>query len=270
MMIQLCFQRYGQQKEAMNAIWSDVIPVSQLLTAAWNFWAVFSQSKAPWDQRTPYDSNCNQQKPVLAKTPDIFDRLAKINWTDEFVKRDSIDLARTTLDRLATYARNRLFVSLHDWKEGKINAEQVKIQKEAFTGIIESIRDVLAMHNDYSLYQTLVRMNKTEPIKNPNFDKVLLENASCGYCMSHQYELVNSWYLPTFHVMTDWLQDTLDKNQKTGFNDGKKLVLARKGELYQKMMKTPLKEQSPAGTLSEADFKNCMIKCSKLAKIVLQ
>ncbi len=270
LLAEFCSQRYGRQKEVMNVLWSDVIPISQLLTAAWNFWAIFTQSGASWDLRKAFDDSWNHQKPILAKAPEIFEGLAKISWTDDFIKRDSIDLARTTLDRLATGARNRLLVSLHDWKEGKVNAEQVKIQKDAFIGIIELFRDVLALHDDYSLYRTLVRMNEVEPIANPDFDKVLLENASCGYCMSHQYELVNSWYLPTFRIMADWIQATLDKNQKTDFNDGKKLVVAKRGEIYQKMMKTPLKDQAPKGTPSEGEFKNCMTRGAKLAKTILQ
>lgn len=56
--------------------------------------------------------------------------------------------------------------------------------------------DILALHTDYSLAESFDRLNAIEPVLNPNFPKVLVENATAGYCASHHYESAEYWYKP--------------------------------------------------------------------------
>ena len=59
--------------------------------------------------------------------------------------------------------------------------------------------DLLALHTDYSLWESFLRLDAIEKVANPNFPQVLFENAANSYCMSHQYELARHLYAPRAH-----------------------------------------------------------------------
>ena len=65
--------------------------------------------------------------------------------------------------------------------------------------------DLLALHTDYSLWESFLRLDAVEKVRNPGFPKVLFDNASCKYCRSHQYELARHWYAPRMKMMAERL-----------------------------------------------------------------
>ena len=101
--------------------------------------------------------------------------------------------------------------------------------------------DLLAQHTDYSLYDTLRRLDAVHPVANPSFGQVLIDNASCYYCRSHQYELARHWYLP---VMLDRVQamcKRIEAGDRTPFSYGSAFA----DELHAKLLKTPLDSMRP-------------------------
>lgn len=270
LLAKFCKDRYGKQADSLNAIWKEVMPASQLLSAAWNFWSIYNRSRTDWNNTGAWVNEYDKQIPVLKITPSIFKKLSGIEWTDEFTRRDSIDLARTTADRLLTLARIRLFRDLNLWKEGKTQAEQVKNSADAYEDLTKAMADLLALHDDYSIYKTFVKTNAVEPIRNPEFSKVLLDNASCGYCMSHQYELVKNWYLPTFCEITDWARSCVKDNRKTDFTKARADIIKKRIELYNKTMATPLEKMAPVMPQTHENFVSVMKRMEKDANIIVE
>ena len=116
------------------------------------------------------------------------------------MRRDAIDLARTAADRLISAARVKLLATYHDWKAGTASPASVKAAADAYVALGRAFADLLALHTDYSLYESYQRLDAVEKIRNPDFEHVLYDNASCGYCRSHQYEVAQYWAVP---AMTD-------------------------------------------------------------------
>ncbi|MDO4571365.1 MAG: hypothetical protein Q4D38_13345 [Planctomycetia bacterium] len=138
-----------------------------------------------------YEKMTGVSLPLVSESnaEEIFRALSQIHWNDPFLRRDTIDLARTTATKKA----------------------------DAFIALAEGMRDILALHEDYSLYETWERCNAIEPIQNPNFGWVLLDNASCHYCRSHQYELMDRWYLPVVREIAGSVKEYVSGERKDTF-----------------------------------------------------
>ena len=95
------------------------------------------------------------------------------------MRRDTIDLARTAADRL--------MLALMGNPNG--NARNIAALMDGFT-------DLLALHTDYSLAESMDRLDAIERIRYPGFGKTLFANAVNGYCASHHYEAFAYIYLP--------------------------------------------------------------------------
>ena len=268
---EFCAQRYGSQAEALNAIWLDVLPISQMLGWGGNFWSqAHRMLNGTTKLSTPeiWRSNASSQRPRLEKAPEIFDRLAALEWNDPFIRRDSIDLARTTCDRLLTLARVSLMAAMHDWREGKIPAEEVQKRVDAYAELLGSMHDMLALHSDYSMYETLEGMNRVEKIQNPDFDRVLIDNASCGYCESHQYELMAHWYEPSLKVFLDWGSDRLDRGDISEFTTPPEFPKTVNG-LRGKLLDSKLVDLRPTLERTPENYRAAMERAAKAARVVI-
>ncbi len=132
----------------------------------------------------------------LACTPRLFKALAEIDWEGDFVRRDAVDLARTAADRLISAARVKLLATYHSWKGGTrscatetggsrscatetggarscATATDVKNAADAYVALGRAFADLLALHTDYSLYESCQRLDAVEKIRNPDFEHVL-------------------------------------------------------------------------------------------------
>lgn len=269
LLVEFCRDRYGDQADELLPIWRKVLPISQMLNWHSNF--AFQLCNTMNGNFKPQDASTwrrtsQDQLPKLASAPEILTQLADVEWTTPFVHRDSIDLARTVLDRLITASRVTLFAAMNDWREGKITTEQARAKVNAFYELTQAMHDTLALHSDYSIYETVEQMNKVEPIVNPDFDRVILDNASCSYCRAHQYELMHTWYMPCIKTICDWANDRLDRNDKSAFTypeSFKKVVDSKREE----MLSTPLKDQRPTLERTQENFKAVMLRAAKAASV---
>ena len=270
LLTEFCHDRYAAQAEAFEQAWNGTIPPSQMLSAAWNFWANFVHSNASWDATDIWKTNFESQRDTLQNAPMVLEKIKSLAWSDEFARRDSIDLARTLADRLLTCARIRMFYDLNLWREGKADANQARQSIDAVELLAEAFVDLLALHDDYSLYRTYQKTDAIEPIQNPDFGKVLIDNASCSYCMSHQYELAAYWYLPTFRFMADWGRGCLDTGQKETFAAGRAEMIKRRGELLTQTQATPLAEMAPSDPQTHERFTDVVTRLEEAAKIIVR
>ena len=204
-------------------------------------------------------------KPV-ADAEKVFGMLADIEWEDDFIKRDTIDIARMVLDRIISLRRMNLNNDVAKWRKGEGRTASVQ-QQEALVAranqiadLCDLMADLLALHTDYSLWESYLRLDSVEKIQNPNFSKTLFENASCGYCRSHQYELARHWYAP--HMRT--IAKNLAKALASGDKDAKISPNAEKERLALK--KKPLQSLRPTQLRTEENFRKVMRKIEELCK----
>ena len=76
-----------------------------------------------------------------------------------------------------------------------------------------TVAQLLALHPDYSLAESLDRMDAVEKICNPEFEKIFYENTGgTWYCRSHQYELARGAYVG----LMEFVASTLVQRAETG------------------------------------------------------
>ena len=205
---ELCASRYGEDAAKWKAIWDLVVPMSYLADWGSNYGRRVAFHHGDWKAR--YNDAgywTNLRVPVqLAAVPCVMRSLAALDWRKtQFTERDAIDLARTAGDRMVGAARDDLMRAYHLWWRSGGTASEVLRKARAYAEMGALMADILALHTDYSLAESFDRLNAIEPVRNPNFPKVLIENATCGYCASHQYEAAEYWYKPSIREFADMI-----------------------------------------------------------------
>ena len=246
---ELCASRYGTQGERLKAVWQKVMPLSRLLDW-WNNYGTLLADHGRWqgsDAKTDkYNDPAAWQKEFpkeLGCAAEIFRELAALDWkASPFVERDAIDLARTTADRLIIAEHAQLVRAYHAWKAGAGSAETVFERATRLKQHVAAMADLLALHTDYSLAESFDRLDAVEKIRNPNFGRVLVDNATCSYCASHQYESAEYWYKPVIHAFADDLVRRVRANDRTKLGPYKGFDELRQ----ERMFARPLAEMRPA------------------------
>ena len=178
-----CRDRYGEKAEAFEPLWREVVPIStNALQETWrnNYGSSIVRLLGDtWN----YANNDPKRWPAcgmspFAKAPQVFRALAEIGWQGEIVRRDTIDLARTVGDRLALSAERNMMAAYFRWKAGDVSAaaDFERASGEA-KGCAVLMGRVLSLHTDYSLNDSLERLNAVEPVRHPAFGQVLLEKS---------------------------------------------------------------------------------------------
>lgn len=159
---------------------------------------------------------------TLAGASAVFRTLSEVAWTSPFVRRDSVDLARTVADRL--------LLSLM----GKPQENAARI-----VPLMQSFTDLLALHGDYSLAESYDRLAAIHPIAYPDFGKTLVGNAVNGYCASHHYEAFAHLYLPWWRHLALTGKARTPAEVQAGFDKpltDMRPTLARTPENYRRTM----------------------------------
>ena len=201
-----CSRRYpAAESEKMEALWLDTISVSTNMHDIWrgnyaqpvmNLWCddKLANDPAVWPAPRP-DAD-------FARVPDILRALCAVDWDGcEFVRRDAMDMARVAADRLIVEAENRLMRLWFDWLGGKCGAEAVRAAADRLRRLAGIMPRLLALHTDYSLFDSLERLKAVHPVPNPDFGRVLLDNCANAYCASHQAEPAERLYVPAIDMM---------------------------------------------------------------------
>lgn len=237
---EFCTDRYGNQVSDFERIWRDVVPIStNCLYETWrsNYGLVLFQLLAE-----KYDIANNDpdrwpktDRGVFAAAPAVFGNLAKIDVSDAFALRDVMDLARTVGDRLALAAENGMMGAYFRWKAGDASApadfERYVAEAREFASLMARL---LTQHTDYSLNDSLERLNAVEKVRNPDFGQILMENAVNGYCASHQAEAAEHLY----PKVIDAVAEDIRKRMKRGDKEPLSHRLAE--GLRQEFLKRPL------------------------------
>lgn len=205
-----CKDRYGEDGSAFASVWSKVIPISQMLGWGGNWCADLMKGG---DQYLPCRS-LEDDEALLGGVDHVFSELAAIDPQGEFKRRDIVDLARTVADRMLIVNRHRLLRAFGDWRAGLCPAEKVRKLLDRELALAYGMRDVLALHTDYSICESFDRLMSVRRTDVPDFEKVLFDNTSCSYCRSHQYELTAGWYVPFVEDLVNEYRRKLDVGER--------------------------------------------------------
>ena len=200
-----CGDRYPAALCAdMREIWRRFMPIVQL--RSWNpdnavahhgsDTFVLIRERARFDGqpyayygRSAEDGLANQDNAVS-----ILRKLAALPADDPMVRRDIYDIARTILGRYVDIAI-RLAETACLAKD-----RYMFTAMEAAQALMGYLRDLMASHEDYSLYESLLRLQRTAPT-NPNFEVTLKNNAENGYCRAYIYENAAYLYVPEMEIL---------------------------------------------------------------------
>ena len=269
-----CRDRYGEDAARWQGWWEKVSRLSTLLDWSHNYFRLTLMHKYyqdPEKNRDEYNdaSKWRDRKVAdsLRATPQLFRELAALDWKKTaFTERDAIDLARTSADRLIIAAHGQLLKAYHGWKAGSVSADEVRRHAAAFTALNDAIVEVFALHTDYSLAESYDRLDAVEKIRNPNFAKVLVENATCGYCASHQYEAAEYWYKPAAHDFADDLVRRVTAGDRSPLGPYESFETYRDKRLYAK----PLAAMRPTLARTQENFARVMNALAAAAESVVK
>ena len=257
-----CAGRYGEKAEAMKVIWKSVLPMSYLLDWGDNYGCHLAAERLDRAQHgaSKADATLERWQTTLKDVKTVFADLAKVDWQGEAIRRDTVDLARTALDRLLILKMKELQEKHDAWvRDGGASDGLVERAKEIVV-LSEKMADLLELHTDYSIWESYERLDRIEKITNPNFKQVLLENALCGYCRSHQYEAARYFYLPRARAFAEALRIILLRSQ---FGDKltpeeKELKLDTSDDLLNLMLSMPLEIYRPTKPRTPENFRALM------------
>ena len=190
-----CRDRYGRQAAAFERAWKLLIPDSRLKVWSSNFLGSFIGAY-DWSRNSAGRWSGPNGRMVHLPAKEILAALGDVDWEGEFVRRDALDIVRTVLDRKLMVAFEELMQAYHGCRAAKVSAAEVKAKADRHVALLSALTDLLELHTDYSVAESFDRLNAVERIRNPAFERVLFENSSCQYCMSHQFEYAKGWYLP--------------------------------------------------------------------------
>ena len=117
--------------------------------------------------------------------------------------------------------------------------------------------DLLAIHTDYSLWESFLRLDAIEKVTNPNFPQVLLENAANDYCRSHQYELARHLYAPRAHRFAEKAKALVAQG------DRKTPLMLASGPDYDAFLKRPLESLRPTSPRTPEAFRALMLELAR-------
>ncbi len=204
-----CRDRYGDRAAAFEPIWRKVLPISRLR----GWWGNCGSELLSGSMTYRHGRSLDADRETLAAVPAIFADLAAIEPEGEFQRRDVVDLARTAGDRLVTWVLHHALQAFAAWCDAAGPADDIRFWCERLLEVLTAETEILALHTDYSLCESLDRLAAESPIFYRDFARVLLDNASNGYCRSHQYEIAAGCYLPFARELVGEILRRVDAGQ---------------------------------------------------------
>ena len=252
---ELCASRYGAHAATLKAAWQAALPASWQRGWRGNYGRLMAGRG--FDAKPAPEAVKTWSEPVK-EAETVFGLLVRVPWQDEFIRRDTIDLARMVLDRVIELRTMELCGDIAAWRTGTTrvsSVENLPARAAKIAALCDKMADLLALHTDYSMWEAYQRMDAVEKIQNPNFSKTLFENASCSYCRSHQYELARHWYAVRAQQMAERLAKAVAAGDRAAkFSGG-----AEEAEQMRLALKErPLESLKPTLPRTEENFRKVL------------
>jgi hypothetical protein len=242
-----CRDRYQGSAGPMLAAWQAALPLIKLhgeLPPEFRNLASFAQREVTAARAGALRAQCAKVEAQMKALPELCRKLGSLPYGtgDPFVDRDAIDLARTVAGRVFSVALYRYAAAQSDWCLGKGEASAVQAAGERCTALLTALRDILALHDDYSMNLSMDKLQAVHPV-NPAFEQALKGNAENGYCRTYIYELFDSYYLPQLALYTGWVGERVASGDTTSPMKPAKPLLMQ--AVVEDFYKKPLSEMRP-------------------------
>ncbi|MFA6930489.1 MAG: alpha-N-acetylglucosaminidase TIM-barrel domain-containing protein [Lentisphaeria bacterium] len=148
---------------------------------------------------------------------DFFPRIAGLldelqKTPDEKVLRDLFDFCRTALMNLISRELACLQTQLAKWHKEENSGDGIDPQR--LVQWISILGEVLALHPDYSIYESMQMLARRHPT-HPETEDILKGNAENAYCRSFIAEFYPAIYQPEAKFYCQWLQNKLQKQDRS-------------------------------------------------------
>ena len=269
----LCRTRYRSAPEKMETVWKTFLPMTypNVLGEAWSptlIWsfsrpAQFFSKEREWNK---IGLDCRKQ---LAAAPQLFRMLAELPFdpAEPFLQRDLIDIARTTAKNLIYIAIADLNIASQGTPANKKAQQEIQRAGKQFVGHLELLRDLLSLHDDYSLNATYERLHTVADV-NPCFAKTLVNNATNTYCTSYQYELFDHLYLPVARAYADAANASAKKAAAISPDELKALEQVY-NKAFENIRNTPLQDMKSQKAPTAKRYREIMSGLAKSADALL-
>lgn len=263
----LCRDRYGEQAETLAGVWKKTVAFAPKVKGEFGIWTWnYGQALGFWlaDPENKHNNRAENWRGFglepYRPVPDVLRTLAGVRWTDEFVKRDVMDLARCAGDRLTVEVLTEALGNYFRWKDGKSSAAEVEAKLRFVVPLVEHLERLLQLHSDYSVAETFDHMERIEHIRNPEFDKVLIDNASCWYCVSHQAENAKYFLTPAAKALVAQIRGCLARDDRAASLDSAPIQAIRR-----RMLATRLDAMRPTELRTEENGRAVLLSFARLA-----
>ena len=260
-----CRDRYAEGEAGkMRDIWRDFMPI--LGMRSWcpinsidmNFsqntfvWleerAKFEEGEYNYYGRSPEDGAAHQ-----AEAQRVLSALAQIEPKDEMQERDLFDIARTVISRYLDCAIRLSELCYLGGEKSKTESAM-----HSARSLMVCLSDLLSMHSDFSLLDTLEGLEATAPI-NPRFERTLKENAAGYYCRSYIAENARELYLPELDIIFDEVRRALENCAPIN----REAIKARIAQNTARFKNTPLAEMQK---VPERSLKDLLLAAAQTVK----
>jgi len=206
-----CADRYREFAAPMLAAWQAALPLIKMHGTFPNEFrnlAAFASREVTVKRVEEMKARCDALSPYLAQLSVLCDALARLPFGQgsPFVDRDAVDLARTIAGRIFSYSLYQYVIAQEAWRRGENDVPAVTEAGRCCTGLLTVLRDILALHEDYSMNASMRKLAAVHPI-NPCFEQTLKGNAENSYCRTYIYELFDPYYLPQLALYRGWVEE---------------------------------------------------------------
>lgn len=262
---QFCTKRYGEFAPMMTKLWTEFFKVIKQkahclkipggsgtdtigVDHSYHYNILSTKHLVEKDARvSEYWDRLLREYEGLEKTYENVLRLlksfSKEQFSNEFIKRDAFDIARTVAAQLLHREIMHLGKTVNKWLERKGESEKIIKQYEYCLSLMRFDAQLLGLHSDYSMNNTMEHLKATTHI-NPHFEEVLKDNASCDYCRQDVFELAQYLYLPEMVAFGNWLKCRISGCE---IQD----LTKEKNRIADEFMAKPLSEMKP---IAEVDW----------------
>jgi hypothetical protein len=252
-----CRDRYSKQAKTFESIWRKTIPIGYM-NEFWGNYASYLTSLYCLLPKNNYNTYPMTQMLDRFRTANgAFTELLSVEWSDQFAIRDSIDLARTLLDRKIEMRRQQMVQAHLDWCKGSTNGDIVLDRAKRFAFAVDAMTKLLELHTDYSLWESYERLNAISPIVNKEYDRVLVDNAVNSYCRSHQYEAAANWYGPLAAEIANEVISRVKTDDKSDLPIDKFKKISQ--DLHDKMLSRKLEDMRPRADRTVQAFREIVL-----------
>ncbi|MCY2993494.1 MAG: hypothetical protein NTY19_37290 [Planctomycetota bacterium] len=188
----------------------------------------------------------------LTPAPEVLAGLAELaapQGDNPLWRRDALDMARTIANRALVAAFLRAALEMESWRAGQANGAALRQRAELTRRLMDTLADVLALSDDFSMHASLLRLERAPPLNqvaptiNPHSERTLKSNAENSYCRSQHYELVRHVYRPELDAFWEWVLGKIESGDKSPWKRPAEFS-SRAKQIADKFYETPLAEMA--------------------------